>query len=357
MPLPLTSQAIEGGIAAGLHTGAQVALFHKGQLVADDAFGAVSPDTLLIWLSSGKPITAVAIAILWERDLLDLDDPVARFIPEFAARGKQGVTLRHLLTHTAGFRGAASAWTSGAWDEIIARICAASLEPRWVPGQRAGYHVASSWFVLGEIVARITDKDAAVFIRQEIFLPLGMADSWLTMPPEIHRAYGQRIGITFDTSKDPPQSQGWEGEEIAAQLRPAANIRGPAHDLARFCQAMLNKGELDGRRILCKQTVEALTTRHRVGMMDETFRQVMDWGLGFILNSEYHAPGQIPYGFGPHASLRTFGHGGSQSSVGFADPESQLAGAVIFNGMPGDARHDARLREVMGAIYSDLNLA
>ena len=78
----------------------------------------------MLWLSSTKPTTAVALAQLWEQGLLDLDDPVARHIPEFAAQGKEGITLRHLLTHTAGLRMLDVGWPGDPWDEIIARICA-----------------------------------------------------------------------------------------------------------------------------------------------------------------------------------------------------------------------------------------
>jgi len=82
----------------------------------------------------------------------------------------------------------------------------------------------------------------------------------------------------------------------------------------------------------------------------------MDWGLGFILNSSLYGADTVPYSFGRHASPRTFGHGGAQSSVAFADPEHGLAVALLFNGMPGEARHHVRVREVLSALYEDLGL-
>ncbi|HYX24135.1 MAG TPA: serine hydrolase, partial [Thermoanaerobaculia bacterium] len=102
------------------------------------------------------------------------------------------------------------------------------------------------------------------------------------------------------------------------------------------------------------QTVEALTARHRAGMVDATFKHVLDWGLGFIVNSVQYGAETVPYGYGRHASARTFGHSGYRSSTGFADPERGLAVALAFNGTPGNERHEMRVRSVLDAVYEDL---
>jgi CubicO group peptidase (beta-lactamase class C family) len=90
-------------------------------------------------------------------------------------------------------------------------------------------------------------------------------------------------------------------------------------------------------------------------MYDHTFRQKIDWGLGVILNSSHYGPG-IPYQFGAYASAETFGHGGSQSSTGFCDPARGLVVGMVFNGCPGEAAHDRRLRGALRALYEDLGL-
>jgi CubicO group peptidase (beta-lactamase class C family) len=82
----------------------------------------------------------------------------------------------------------------------------------------------------------------------------------------------------------------------------------------------------------------------------------MDWGLGFIINSARYGADTVPYGYGPHASPPTFGHGGSQCCTAFADPEYELAAAIIWNGRPGEAPHNQRLRETLAALYQDLQL-
>jgi CubicO group peptidase (beta-lactamase class C family) len=99
-----------------------------------------------------------------------------------------------------------------------------------------------------------------------------------------------------------------------------------------------------------------MTARHRVGMFNQTFKHVMDWGLGFIVNSNQYGADTVPYGYGPHASWRTFGHSGYQSSVAFADPKNELAVAIVFNGTPGEAAHDRRVRGVLRGLYEDLGL-
>ncbi len=89
-------------------------------------------------------------------------------------------------------------------------------------------------------------------------------------------------------------------------------------------------------------------------MVDETFKQVYDWGLGFMLDSKAHGHDDLPYSFGKHSSPVTFGHAGYQSSMGFADREHGLVVAWVFNGMPGDAEHNGRNSQTNNAIYEDL---
>ncbi|HMO66925.1 MAG TPA: serine hydrolase domain-containing protein, partial [Verrucomicrobiota bacterium] len=108
--LPRALRLLEEGCTARLHLGAQLVVWHRGALVDSLAFGERRPgepmtaDTLMLWLSAGKPLTVVAVAQQWERGRLDLDAPVAALLPEFSAGGKAGITPRHLLTHTAGLR-------------------------------------------------------------------------------------------------------------------------------------------------------------------------------------------------------------------------------------------------------------
>ena len=352
--LPKTTAAFEAGRANGLHTGAHLYVSQAGRTIVDAAFGEsrpgvpMSPDSVILWFSAGKPLTAVAIAKFWESAQLDLDDQIAKFIPEFAARGKEAVTIRHLLTHTGGFRWVQ--WTPD-WDEMIARISAAPLEPRWIPGRTAGYHTFTSWYILAEIVRRLDSlhRPYEKFIADEIFQPLGMTDSFLAMSPIQFREYGNRIAPMAVSNNAKLSAPSSTPKPAAQSAPPAESARGPARQLGQFYEMLLNHGS----PLISPQTTEALTARHRAGIIDLTFKQTIDWGLGFIVNSAQHNP-EVPYGFGEKASPRTFGHGGNQSSIAFADPESRLVLVLIFDAMPGEAAHQQRMRSTLAAINEDL---
>lgn len=359
--LARTTALLRTGIDDGLHAGAQLHVSVRGQVAADIALGEarpgvpMRPDTLMLWMSSTKPVAAVAIAQLRERGLLDFDDPVVRHIPEFAANGKEAITIRHILTHTAGIRAVPEPWESDDWDETIRNICDnARIEPGWELGEKAGYHVAVSWYILGEVVRRVDGRAYRDYVREAIFLPLGMNDCWIGMPPDVYDAYGQRVGILADTSKGSANFPTDEADKAGALLcRPGAGGRGPMRQLARLYEALLD----GGRNVLRPESVRALTTPQRVGLYDHTFRHVMDWGLGFIVNSAGYGTETVPYGYGRHASSGTFGHSGSQSSSAFADPAHGLVVAIVWNGMPGEPKHQKRQRDTLTVLYEDLGLA
>jgi CubicO group peptidase (beta-lactamase class C family) len=359
-------EAIESGRREGLHLGAQLYVSVAGEPVADLALGEARPgvplsrDDLVVWLSASKPVAAVAVAQLWERGALRLDDPVRLHIPEFAAGGKQDVTIRHLLTHTGGFRMLEVGWPEDSWDDILARICARKLEPRWVPGEKAGYHLTSSWFVLGELVRRLDGRPFSSYVRREVFEPLGMDDCWIGMPEERFRDYGERIVESFDTAGGRCEPHGWAAGPRVVRPSPGGNGRGPMRQLARLYEGLLAGGTLIGRRgsrrILGPQTVEAITARHRAGLFDHTFQHVLDWGLGVIVDSNQYGADTVPYGYGRLCSRRTFGHSGYRSTAAFADPVHRLAVALAFNGTPEADAHERRIRAVLEAVYRDLGL-
>jgi CubicO group peptidase (beta-lactamase class C family) len=360
--VPKATSSIQAGIVNGLQIGAQLCVQTNQRQLINLAIGESSPgvamtaDTLMIWLSSTKPITAVCIAQLWERRLLNLDDAITKYIPEFAGGGKETITIRQMLIHTAGIRAAANNFSRDSWETTLNKIYQSSVEPGWIPGKKAGYHVASTWFVLGELVRRIDGRRFEKYVREEIFLPLKMVDSWVGLPPDKYAEYGDRIGIMQNTDPAFRPPHAWDTPEMAALCKPGGNGRGPMRDLVRFYEMLLYGGSLDGVKIISPQTVEAMTARHRVGMYDQSFKHIMDWGLGFIVNNNQYGVDTIRYGYGPRASWRTFGHSGHRSSVAFADPKHNLAVALVFNGTPSDAMHDQRVRSVLTAIYEDLEI-
>ncbi len=366
--LPRTSAVIADGITAGLHLGGQVYVSLHSRVVGAGAMGEaragldMAPDQLITWWSMTKAVVAVAVAQLWERDQLGLDDPVARHVPEFAAHGKGGITIRHCLTHTGGFRGGdrvrSQAQDPGQWwAEVVAGICDVRPEPRWRPGATAGYHLAAGTTMLAEVVRRVDGRPFERYVREELFVPLGMDDCWVGMPPDEVARYADRLGTMHDTTGDSAvaldrlDSQWW-----LTRCMPGGNGRGPMHELARLYEALLGGGARPaprGRdeppvRILEVQTVEAMTARHRAGMVDKTFRITCDWGLGFAIDN---------VAMGRHCSPRAYGHGGAQSSLAFADPEVALAVAIQTNGMPSPGEHYRRFSAISSAVYEDAGLA
>jgi CubicO group peptidase (beta-lactamase class C family) len=359
-------ERLQAGVEAGSHLGAQACVIHRGEVVLDVAVGesrpgtAMETDTLTLWMSAGKPLTALLAARLVARGLLDVGRPVVAYVPDFAANGKDGVTVAHLLTHTGGFRNVSSNWSASPWPDVIRRINEATLEDDWTPGEAAGYHVASGWYVLAEVcrvVAGVPATDAAVtkLLRDEVCLPLGMSDAWIGMPRHRFVDYGTRLGLAFDMSTDERKPLGFANSERGFTLcRPGGNARGPASQLAMMYQRLLAclRGKDD---FLPADVAATFTGRRRSGLRDLTFKADLDWGYGFLL-ADLNGR-SVPYGYGPHASPAAFGHSGNRSSCAFADPEHDLAVAWITNGLPSELVHQKRQHALNAAMYESLGLA
>lgn len=362
LPLPRTRRLIEAGREQGLHPGVQLYVSIAGEVVADAACGwaaadvPLQVDSLLPWLSSGKPFTAAAVLQWIERGEIGLDDPVGRFIPEFAAQGKGEVTIGQLLTHTAGLLPIETGWPGSSWGEIVQRICRSRLRTGWRPGRQAAYDPARSWFILGEILQRLDGRPFVEIIRSDVCEPLGASDAWVALSREQVRELGDRLGRMHHCEQGECRPAALPVEEELPPS-PGGSFIGPARQLGRLYECLLAGGELRGRRLLAPETVEQMCSRQRVGLFDLTFQHQLDCGLGVFVNSNRYGAETVPYGFGRYASPEAFGHGGAQSSVAFADPRHRLAAAVVANGSPGEAAHQQRHRELCSAIYEDLGLA
>ncbi len=363
MSLARTIAVIQSAIERGMQFGLQIYVSRQGEVLLDTGFGIARPDvpmtrdTIMPWLSAGKPLTAVAVLMLVERGLLTLETRVTDVIPEFAAGGKHEIELRHLLTHTCGFRNAPLSWPNAEWNEMVATICSLPLEEGWVIGETSGYHVASSWYVLGELVRRIDGRFLSEFLRSEVFLPLGMSDSWNGMPSDVWQSYGDRIGLMWNRDRGETRELEWHDARHCQACSPGANSRGPVRELGRFYEHLLAVDGFAGQRLLSPAMVAEMTSRQRVGRFDQTLQHSMDFGWGFMIDSKHYGPKTVPYGFGARCSSRAFGHGGSQSSIAFADPLHGLVVAYVANVRPGEAWHQRRHRELVDAIWDDLEVA
>lgn len=356
---PKLAGILQEGLDRGDHVGGQIHLSMRGEPLLDAAFGEagngqpMSPKTPMAWMSSGKPLTAFCAALLADRGLLDPRDLVSRHLPEFARAGKERIEIWHLLTHTAGFRQADRLDPALPWGEMLDAICATPAEADWPPGGRAGYQTASSWHVLGEIIQRVSGRDLETFMREELLLPAGMDSVSLAGPA---RSGEESPGVLMVTVRPPHRPAAGELAPLRDRVRPGSGLRAPIRELARFYSMLLGGGLVAGRRLISEATLAEWLRPWRTGMYDHTFQHIIDFSLGWILNSNRHGVETVPYGYGRRAGDRAFGHSGVQSSCGFADPDHGLAVAWVMNGMCGEVRHNARAREINTAIYLDLGL-
>ena len=236
-----TIESLERGIESGLHLGAQIAVIKDGETVLNHACGENAPDHslttdhLMPWLSTCKPVTAVAVLQLVEQGRLNLDERVSEHVSEFGQGGKEAITIRQLLTHTGGFRDGDKISEHLNWDQTIERICAVPLEADWTPGETAGYHIRGSWFILGELARRATGYEMNQIVQDEILSPIGLQDSWMALPEAVLDAERERVGLLYLTHDIAPVLHPFlNRDRYWMRACPGSSLRGPVVELAMF---------------------------------------------------------------------------------------------------------------------------
>ncbi|HEX7929090.1 MAG TPA: serine hydrolase domain-containing protein [bacterium] len=340
------------GVEDGRHMGAQVYVSRAGKPVLEFACGEASPgmpmtpDHLTVWFSCTKPLVAMAVALLYDRGKLDVDDRVQRYLPAFA-NGKEACTIRNVLTHQGGFTGATSILANNTWDETLAAICAYPAE--YPPGTKAGYHPTAGWFVLGEIVRVVDGRPIDRFVAEEILQPLGLKDSHMGIASAEQATLGKQLA-TVALGKTEAKHyatqefiERFNSSPEIARVVPSGGMRGPARELGRFYEWLLARGRWGKQQLVSRAAVDLFTACHRWELPDKTLAGApLPWGLGFML----YGSGDVS----PTASRRVFGHSGMVSSVAFADPERALVCVVITNGLIDPLNNGRRLRDANGPI-------
>jgi CubicO group peptidase (beta-lactamase class C family) len=364
--------AFAANFEAGREVGASLAATVDGELVVDLWGGfadaartrAWDRDTIINVFSTTKAMVALCAHMLIDRGQLDVDAPVARYWPEFAREGKERITVRQVLSHTAGLAGIRQPLTTEAlydWRRMTDALVAEA--PWWEPGTANGYHALTYGYVIGEIVRRITGKTLGAFFRDEVAAPLG-ADFHIGLaasedarvaelvPPSAEENAGASTAYDSETlaSKvisNPPvrpelaNTAPWRRAEI-----PAANGHGNARSVARVMALLACGGKLDDAELLSEPTI-ARAIEEQCYAKDLVLGFKMRWGLGFMLTSE-----QLPLGPNP----RTFGHGGSGGSLAFADLDARVGWAYIMNKMSPSTAGDTRVAGILAALYGALSL-
>jgi CubicO group peptidase (beta-lactamase class C family) len=350
---------IGAALATGVFPGAVVAIARREQTVYLEAFGhaqvvprrrPATVRTVYDLASLTKPLAAAtAVLQLWEQGRIDLDAPVAAYLPAFSAGGKASATVRHLLTHTSGL----PAWEmlylpapSGvattslgtprvracrSVPDAVSRICAT---PASVPPGTKVEYSDLGFIVLGFLVERLAGEPLDHYAARHIFGPLGMTATRYRPPASWRsRCAATEVGNAYERAKAAAQGAGrrfaWRTAVLRGEVHDGnawyvgrgvaghAGLFGTAADLARFGLLILQGGTLDGTRILTAPTLQEATRNQTRGVDGEPR------GLGWALKG-------CPF-VGTAASARAFGHTGFTGTSWLADPERDLVVVLLSN--------------------------
>jgi len=357
--------------------GAAVCVYHQGEKVVD-VWGGIRDDqgrpwqgdTMSLSFSTTKGVVATAVHVLVDRGLADYDHRVARYWPAFGeAFGKEAITIRQLLCHEAGLHGIRGAIDHAErmldWEYM--REVMEELVPAYRPGSRNGYHALTFGWLVGELIQRIAGKPLDRVLQETLVEPLELdgvhvgAPAWLRprvatligsgiRPPEAAAPLGRlamSLSRTFRLPLDPQHileallPRGIFDLIFSPRVHeapmPALNGVFTARSLARLYAALAGGGELDGVRILSRETLER-ATQIQNRRLDLVVPLPMRWRLG------YHMAGTTR-GILP----RAFGHFGYGGSGAWADPERNLSVALVVNRVAGTPFGDLRLLSIGAA--------
>jgi len=367
-------EAVLGLYRTGLYPAVQICLRRHGQVVLHRAVGfaggggpgpdpgrrarrPVGLDTPFLLYSASKALTAMVVHKLDEQRLLHLEDRICDYIPEFAADGKEWITIRHVLGHRAGIPNLPpEAFDLDLLDEperVVEILC--RMRPLFRPGRRLAYHAVSGGFLLGEVVRRATGRDIREVLRKEIAEPLGTrwlgfgvrpdqvgevaedAVTGLPVPPPFSWAFRRALGVGYEDAvrlaRDP---------RFLTGVVPAANAVATAEELSAFYQCLLDEGQWRGRRVFEPRTVRHATVEDSFLDLDLTLLAPLRYGLGFMLGG--------PVSLFGLRTWRAFGHLGFTNILGWADPDRDLAAAILTSGKPFLSLDVARLVGLLLAI-------
>ena len=353
-----TRERLTSELEDGLFTrGAQVVVDVGGVRLLDLALGdtglgeALTSEHLFRVYCTIKPVLAVAIAGLVEAGVLQLDAPLSADLPDVRAL-EGGVTLLHVLTHTAGLH-----TLNGITMEMVPPAKRRSMVERarppvaWRVGRDAGYSEYAGWHVLGWLVEQRTQTPLRDYLRSTVLDPLGLSNTFIGMTPDEYQAARRRIGVNVDMHNLQSLPMLFERtERVCLETNPAHGGYTNACDLALFYRALLDRLAGAGSEVLpAASTLAGFCSTVRAPVFDVVLDRECAYGLGFMTQLEQHT-------FGDRCSSASFGHSGNAgTSFAFADPEEDLAVAVVINGFVGHEAAFLRRRALVRAIYRDID--
>ena len=351
----------ERGAALCVQVGGETVIDIWAGIADKDGQQAWHSDTILNLFSCTKPFTAVTALQLVAEGKLELDAPVARYWPEFAAAGKERITLRHLLSHQAGLPAIRESLPAEAlydWQTMTTALAAEA--PWWALGDGHGYAPITYGWLVGELLRRIEGRGPGESIVARTAKPLGLDFHVGLDDAEFHRvatisrgkgnvgdAAAQRLlktmmsdaqALTTRAFANPPSIMTSTNKpEWRRMQQPAANGHGNARSLAGFYSGLLDGSLLDS------ELLAELTREHSVGE-DRTRLTSTRFGLGCMLDQP--AVANATYGMGPGA----FGHPGAGGSTGFADPQRDVAVGFVTNNLGPFVLMDPRAQKLAGIL-------
>ncbi len=365
--------------SAGMHPAIQVCLRHNGKVVLNRAIGhgwgngpddppdaelvPVGTETPFCVYSAAKAVTTTVVHMLAERGVFSLDDRVCDYLPSYTGHGKERTTIRHVMTHSAGvpFPTGPRPDVRRMNDSDYAREQLGKLRPLYPPGMLHMYHALTWGPLVREIVSAAAGKGIREILADEILDPLGfrwtnfgvaeqdvalVAPSHATgkpLPAPIAAAFRTAVGGTMHQiipfSNTPLFLTG---------VVPSSSTVSNADELSRFAEILRRGGELDGVRVMSPHTLRAATAECRRLRPDiATGLMPLRWGTGYMLGSKRFGP------FGRNAPA-AFGHTGLVDIAVWADPQRDLAAAVVSSGKPGRHREANRYPALLDRINAEI---
>lgn len=365
--------AAEADVEAGRYDGVAIGVQWRGRTIlssstgyADRSTGRPLDDrTVFATQSVGKQFVHVLVLSYVERGLLALNEPVAETLPGFGVRGKQRITLAHLLTHTGGLMSAIPALPpEELGDQATLAAYAADSLVESEPGSQVRYSITCASATMAQMLLTVDGRGRSLtqFIDEELFRPLGMTDSSMGLRPDLADRLAPVVASYSGTGLFPASAI----TGIAAMLHmPGLEMASGGYvttlkDLGRFAEMLRRGGELDGARLLSPAMIDLATRNHTGEMSNNLFDYTVtdrSWdrfpaylGLGFFLRGERITPGFI----GNLASPRSFGGFGAGSTCFWVDPARDLTFCMLATGLIEESRHLERSRRLGDLVLSSL---
>ncbi|MFC1693834.1 serine hydrolase domain-containing protein [Candidatus Latescibacterota bacterium] len=350
--LEQAAQLVEGQVSGGSITSASLLVAHQGKIILHRTYGkmsretdatSVQPTSPFLVASITKPVTAVAIMLLVERGLIRLTDPVKQYIPEFSGDEREQITVRMLLNHTSGLPDMLPENTTlrehlkplAEYDKLIFGTPLLFQPGTGVSYQSMGLEISSV------IVERVTGMRFRDFVREEIFTPLGMGNTFLGMDGRPLASLVKCDVPPKYTIVDPQKRWDWNSPYWRDLGAPWGGLHSTTMDIAVLLQTFLNSGVYKGYRLLSPLTVDQMIRDQNPGLP-------VPWGLGWALGAR-----RDEKWFGDIVSDRAFGHFGATGTVAWADPAHDLI-CVLFTSRPAGRDNRRLLSLVSNAVTASV---